>query len=171
MPPPLGLFGLVFMRERVFVLLAGPEGGRQGGATIPLRADLVDEIRVYMNALKKTRRLKELPHGLRLFEMPADMIRIFDKDIAAANIKKRDERDRVVDLHALRHTFGTHLARAGVTPRVAMAAMRHSSIELTMNVYTDAAVLDVAGAVDSLPGFRKKFESEKITASNRRSIQ
>ncbi len=33
-----------------------------------------------------------------------------------------DERDRVVDVHALRHTFGTHLSKAGVTPRVAMKA-------------------------------------------------
>ncbi|MGI9456197.1 MAG: hypothetical protein ACR2NU_06510, partial [Aeoliella sp.] len=29
--------------------------------------------------------------------------------------------------------------------------MRHSSIDLTMNVYTDPRVLDVAGALDSLP--------------------
>jgi integrase len=53
----------------------------------------------------------------------------------------------------LRHTFGTHLSKAGVTPRVAMAAMRHSSLELTMNIYTDPALLDVAGAIDVLPSF------------------
>ena len=29
--------------------------------------------------------------------------------------------------------------------------MRHSSIDLTMNVYTDPALLDVAGAIESLP--------------------
>lgn len=34
-----------------------------------------------------------------------------------------------------------------------MAAMRHSSLELTMNVYTDPALLDVAGAVEALPAF------------------
>jgi len=31
--------------------------------------------------------------------------------------------------------------------------MRHSRIELTMNYYTDPALLDVAGAVNSLPDF------------------
>ena len=36
-------------------------------------------------------------------------------------------------------------------PRVAQAAMRHSSIDLTMNVYTDPRLLDVHGAFDSLP--------------------
>ena len=35
----------------------------------------------------------------------------------------------------------------------AMAAMRHSRIELTMNLYTDPALLDIAGAVNSLPQF------------------
>ena len=45
-------------------------------------------------------------------------------------------------------TLDEHL---GVAPRTAQAAMRHSSIDLTMNVYTDPRVLDVAGALDSLP--------------------
>src|SRR5262249_51693591 len=39
----------------------------------------------------------------------------------------------------------------GVAPRTAQAAMRHSGIKLTMNVYTDPAVLDVRGALDVLP--------------------
>ena len=61
-------------------------------------------------------------------------------------IDKRDERGRTVDVHAIRHTFGTLLSKGGVTPRTAQAAMRHSTIDLTMNVYTDPKLLDVAGA-------------------------
>ncbi len=122
------------------------------GAMIPLRADLVEVLRTYINNLH-ARAGRTLRHETHLFPMPKDKIRVFDRDLAAASIPKRDERDRVVDLHALRHTFGTHLARAGVAPRVAMAAMRHSSLELTMNVYTDPALLDVAGAVEALPAF------------------
>lgn len=34
-----------------------------------------------------------------------------------------------------------------------MAAMRHSRIELAMNYYTDPGLLDIAGAVESLPDF------------------
>ncbi len=79
------------------------------------------------------------------------MIKSFNLDLAAAGIDKVDERGRTVDIHALRHTFGTHLSRAGVPPRTAQAAMRHSSIDLTMNVYTDPTLLDVAGAVEALP--------------------
>ncbi|TXT38593.1 MAG: hypothetical protein FD138_328 [Planctomycetota bacterium] len=43
--------------------------------------------------------------------------------------------------------------------RVAM--MRHSSIDLTMNVYTDPRLLDVQGAVDSLPQISMTTEPNK----------
>ena len=82
---------------------------------------------------------------------PAPAVRAFDLDCKVAGIPKRDGRNRVVDIHALRHTFGTHLAAAGVAPRTAMEAMRHSQIDLTMKLYTDPALLDVAGAVNALP--------------------
>lgn len=89
----------------------------------------------------------------RLFTVPRDFIKIFDRDLAAAGIAKRDERDRVVYIHALRHTFGTHLSKAGVAPRVAMAAMRHSPLDLTMSVHTGPVLLDIGAAVDALPAF------------------
>ena len=38
-----------------------------------------------------------------------------------------------------------------VAPRTAQAAMRHSKIDLTMNIYTDPKLLDVHGALDALP--------------------
>ena len=66
-------------------------------------------------------------------------------------IPKKDGRGRTIDVHAMRHTFGTLLSRGNVAPRTAQAAMRHSSIDLTMNVYTDPQLLDVAGALERLP--------------------
>jgi integrase len=91
-------------------------------------------------------------------------VRIFDRDIAAADIPKEDERGRTVDVHALRHTFGTHLSKNGVPPRTAQAAMRHSKLELTMNVYTDPELLDVAGAMESLPELREADADEPQAA-------
>ena len=38
-----------------------------------------------------------------------------------------------------------------VYPRTAQSAMRHSTIDLTMNTYTDPKLSDVAGAMESLP--------------------
>ena len=83
--------------------------------------------------------------------MPTGLLRILNLDLEAAGIPKKDSRGRTVDIHALRHTFGTMLSAAGVAPRTAQEAMRHSSIDLTMNVYTDPALLDVAGAIEMLP--------------------
>jgi hypothetical protein len=34
-----------------------------------------------------------------------------------------------------------------------MEAMRHSSLDLTMNICTDPVLLDVGAAVDALPAF------------------
>ena len=105
-----------------------------------------------------------LPADTPLFTVPAGLVRILDRDLVAAGIArrvkgaaarwkidKRDERGRTVDVHALRHTFGTLLSKGGVSPRTAQAAMRHSTIDLTMNVYTDPKLLDVAGAMEALP--------------------
>jgi integrase len=54
-------------------------------------------------------------------------------DVLAASVK--DARRRVLDVHALRHTFGAVLSKRGVSARTAQAAMRHSKIDPTMNVY------------------------------------
>src|SRR5690606_5127922 len=66
-------------------------------------------------------------------------------------LDEREQRRRTIDVHALRHTVGTMLSKGGVLPRTAQATMRHSDVNLTMNVYTDPKLLDVAGALDSLP--------------------
>ncbi len=86
-----------------------------------------------------------------MLDLPKDAIRVFDRDLAAASISKTDDRGHSVDLHAFRHTFGTHRSKGGVRPRTAQAALRHSTLDLNMNVYTDPRLLDVAGAMDALP--------------------
>ncbi|MCA9193859.1 MAG: tyrosine-type recombinase/integrase [Planctomycetales bacterium] len=85
-----------------------------------------------------------------VFQVPDGLLRIMNRDLQAAGIAKRDESGGVIHVHALRHSFGTHLSNAGVAPRVAQGLMRHSRIELTMGTYVDARLLDTAGAVESL---------------------
>jgi integrase len=62
-----------------------------------------------------------------------------------------ESRGRTLDVHCLRHTFGTLMSKGDVAPRTAQAAMRHSKLDLAINVYTDPALLDVRGALDTLP--------------------
>ncbi len=144
-------------------LNAADEKNRQGNS-IPLRRDVADELREWVASLSKPATdsanvltfhrhtvAVELPASTRLFKIPKAFCKILNRDLKAAGIPKRDDRGRTIDVHALRHTFGTNLSKAGVSPRVAQAAMRHSSIDLTMNVYTDPRLLDVQGAVESLP--------------------
>jgi len=95
--------------------------------------------------------------------VPDELIRIFDRDLEFSGLArvenrggkeivvKTDDCGRTFDIHALRHTFGTHLSKAGVPLRTAKAAMRHSDPSLTANAYADPKLLDVAGAVASLP--------------------
>jgi integrase len=168
--------GQVYLEaQRPFAELLAKDEKAGRGAKIPLRADLVADLREYLDerlnmeqeaALRAAQAVPmRLSASSKLFRVPRDFIKIFDRDLAAAGIAKRDERDRVVDIHALRHTFGTHLSKAGVTPRVAMAAMRHSSLDLTMSVYVDPVLLDVGAAVDALPAF-EAHNSAASMASN-----
>lgn len=95
----------------------------------------------------------------QLFTMPRreDLVRVmFKPDLEAAGIAYKDETGRVADFHALRHTFITNLAQAGVHPKTAQALARHSTITLTMDRYTHALQEDQTRALDVLPSLRGK---------------
>jgi integrase len=131
------------------------------GSNIPPRADLVADVQGWLEeklAIVRSeaiRRGEAPPERLAadtpVSTVPAGLVRILDRDLKLAGIPKRDSRGWTVDVHALRHTFGTLLSKGNVEPRTAQAAMRHSSLDLTMDVYTDPQLLDVAGALERLP--------------------
>ncbi len=104
-----------------------------------------------------------LPPSTLLFDVPDKLSKILNRDLKRAGIPKRDDRGRMIDVHSLRHTFGSMLSRGGVAPRTAQAAMRHSKIDLTMNVYTDPALLDIRGALDALPTLALSIDHPEAT--------
>ncbi len=144
------------------------------GASIPLRADLAAELSSRLTeqldeAREEARKNGKaiparLPASTPLIYVPSGLARILNRDLAAADIPKRDERNRVVDVHAMRVTFGTHLCAAGVPLRTAQAAMRHSKPELTANIYTDPKLLDVAGAINALPSLACPTDADASAA-------
>lgn len=168
---------------------ASDEKNRQG-STLPIRADLADDLRQWLatkahatpdrptvlpfdpGAVKRgscrtgdaEAASAGLPADSLVFTVPPQLVKILDRDLLAAGIAKRDDRGRTVDVHALRHTFGTHLSKAGVSPRTAQAAMRHSKIDLTMNVYTDPRLLDVSDAVARLPDLPLDDHGDRASA-------
>ena len=130
------------------------------GASVPLRADVASELSFALEQRLAERQASAREAGeplpLKLLD-DEPLVRLpvpltFNKDLKYAGIAKKDPRGRVMDFHALRHTFGTQLSVAGVPLRTAQSAMRHSDPSLTANVYTDPQLLDVLGAIESLPG-------------------
>jgi integrase len=135
------------------VTLRGIHAKNGKRSTIPLRPDVAIHVRDWL--ADRRRRLaaqgKMLAADDRLVQIPSGLIRILDRDLAAAGIPKVDERGCRLDVHAMRTTFNTQLAVAGVDPRTAMAAMRVSSLDLVLKTYADEKHLDVTKAVNSLP--------------------
>jgi hypothetical protein len=173
------------------LLEAADEKNRQG-SRIPLRGDLVADLRAWLAEKLTTARnearqhgeplLAKLPEDTPLFNIPRQLVKILDLDLVMAGlarrvkdpesgkmrIDKRDGRGWTVDVHALRTTFGTLLSKGGVPLRTAQAAMRHSDPSLTANVYTDPRLLDVAGAMDALPSLpldSPQAERQKATGT------
>lgn len=123
------------------------------GCELPLRKDLAAEIKNYIKR-------KGLAPKDKLFVLPN--LRTFKRDLTLAGVDyKKDEDGRSVDFHGLRTSFATHLSKSGVHPRIAQAALRHSDIRLTMAIYTDPRLLDVSGAIDTLPGLSDKKRQTK----------
>jgi integrase len=111
---------------------------------LPMHDELVGKIRdarplLAPGALPTSRIFKTPVHG-----------RTQLRDFARAGIPKRDDDGRVADLHALRTTLGTNLARAGVPVQVAARAMRHADPRTTQKHYTALGLVDVAGAIGRL---------------------
>ena len=66
-------------------------------------------------------------------------------------LDKRDAAGRVVDLHALRHTYGTRLIANGADIKTTQALMRHSTPSLTLGIYVHKDTDRLAAAVAALP--------------------
>ena len=109
---------------------------------LPLRRELAEALGEHCR----------LAVGGALFTMPvrANVAAMLRDDLEAARIPYRDDAGAVLDFHALRHTFITNLVRAGVHPRIVQQLARHSTMELTMNVYTHLEIRDAAAALERL---------------------
>ena len=146
----LTVSALCLNEDNPYIHVEGKYAKSGRGATLPLRAGLADDLRKHLTRLAEDSD-GELPMDAPLFTVGQNFLQIFYLDLAAAGIAKRDPQGRTLDVHCLRHTFATLLARNGVSPSVAQKLMRHSDIRLTMNTYTHLGLADTANAVAALP--------------------
>ena len=156
--------------EPAFLLLQSENEKNSKGSRIPLHADLRVALMEY-----REDRIKRLAGDCTAFpgafdhepffdELPVKMSKVFNQDLEAAGISKKDGAERVLDVHALRTTFGTMLARAGVGITTAQRLMRHSTPALTANVYTVLELTDTEQAVNALPKMESIREEKKVSS-------
>jgi integrase len=142
---------------RPYILARASTTKNKKTAVLPLVPQLVQMLKDWrerQNTLAGTVFKRSVPTAVTLL-----------KDLAACGIKGVDEHKRHLDFHALRHTFATMLARAGVSPRVAMELMRHSDMRLTAKTYTDVMSLPLFGELEKitplLPSLPASLNREK----------
>src|SRR5262249_53773064 len=104
----------------VAILDAADEKNREG-SVIPLRDDLAADMRKWLD--DKLERLQaeslqrgqpaphRLPSAMPVFNVPVKLCKILNRDLRFAGIAKRDDRGRILDVHAFRHTFGTFMSK------------------------------------------------------------
>jgi len=138
---------------------------------IPMHPQLADElrrirpamvhpkIRVFPTEVTNETRVKDfLRAGLarRVVVMDADgkpvLVGKGHGQRPKTRIVTEDDEGRVIDLHALRTTLGTQLARSGIAPQIAQRIMRHAEYKTTLKHYTVLGLTDTAGAIRKLPG-------------------
>ncbi len=74
----------------------------------------------------------------------------FHELLDAAGIPHTDAIGQKIDIHALRHTFASELARSGVGLTQAQVLLGHSDPRLTASLYTHLDIHDLRGAVAKL---------------------
>jgi len=122
----------------------------------PQLAEVLEAIRPRRMTPQALAQTKVFPHAVTNRTVAADFKR--------AGIAP-DAEGRIADLHALRTTLGTNLARRGVTPQVAQKIMRHADYRTTLACYTVLGLADTAAAVARLPGVGTDEAREAATGT------
>jgi integrase len=157
------------------------EGNKNGlEETLPLPPGL-------LAALKKWHKQQGKPTTGAIVKVGSRLLRNLDDDLVAAGIARRlpfdaegkpiavdaagrpecepacwkivktDAAGRTIDLHALRHTFGTRLGKIpGIDPKTVQTLMRHQDPRLTFGVYVHSDRQRLKLAAESLPEIKAR---------------
>ena len=153
-----------FKNKRIQVPPAHTKNRKE--ADLPLRDDILDDLKKLVKGKLPATLLFDNLTTMTAAILKADMREARTQWIADGGNKKNDflkveTPDGEIDFHALRHSYGSMLAAAGVHPSVAQKLMRHSTITLTMDLYTHVYRGSDSVAIDSLPTFEKQKPKKK----------
>lgn len=121
----------------VTVLACYAKNGRE--AVQPITRELAEALRPFVASR---------PPGSPVLAVPVRTAKMLRADLAAAGIPHTDAQGRVLDFHALRHSYITHLILSGANPKVVQTLARHSTITLTLDRYTHVDADDVRKALE-----------------------
>lgn len=124
---------------------------------IPLRAELVDELlelrRVQEQVLGQAHALVFLsPDGTPWKDANGNALRLLNRLLERAGIVKTNEVGETVDVHSLRTTAGSRMARSGVSLALTQRLLGHSSPVLTAKHYLRLELEDLREAVEMAGG-------------------
>ncbi len=126
---------------------------------IPLRPELIAELRGLLELHGRLRGRAIVgsdcvflsPRGQPMTYASNNANRVLHRLLAAAGIPRKDANGKKIDLHAMRHTFGTRLGRCKVPLVVTQKLMGHANSALTAKVYTHIETEDTRSAIEALP--------------------
>jgi integrase len=127
-------------------------------ATLPLHSYVIELLEDWKHKhpdAKENDRIVTIPASNSSF------LKALNQDLDYAGIEKTDDMDRVIHLHALRHSFASLLARQGVHPHVLQSLARHSRVDTTMKLYTHILRGDDVSAIESLQQPKKATKKNK----------
>ena len=168
-----------FAKEGAFVTVSAAYSKRRREDRAPLRPGFAQEVRAWLRDRPKQGPVMAMPPSTGLAAMlraDLDAARIAWIDASSSDDDRadrersdmlvyRDARDRVADFHALRHTFISTLARAGVAPKTLQSLARHSTITLTLDRYAHDEESAAMEAVSALPDLTQNpFEDGSVWA-------
>lgn len=127
--------------------------------TLPLSMELTKELAtlrvLHAEALGRIPTITDpiflSPKGCSWVGQNRNALRMFHEVCVRAGIPVRDDAGKKLDIHALRVTFCTRLALAGVPIQVAQSLMGHQSVEMTANIYTRVTTEDLRDALRAVP--------------------
>lgn len=111
----------------------------RSGTVQPITRELAGQLKALLEGCAPGKPVLPVP------DRTAVMLR---RDLAVAKIPVADEDGRVVDFHALRVSYITHLIMSGVNPKIVQTLARHSTITLTLDCYTKVDREDVRKALE-----------------------
>ena len=126
--------------------------------TIPMLAELVSELRtlrelharIFGREVSAQDHVFLTPEGSVWSQPTNNLARVFRRTLKTAGIARVDERGFCLDLHSLRHTYGTRLSRWEVGLTQAQKLMGHSTPVLTAKTYTHLEVEDLRATMDAV---------------------